>query len=156
MIRRVGVSTTGQWTLIRQPPVLVGEMGGEPGDRPEHLGRRLRQHEAGAAGRLELQDPGDDIAYAPLGHARASRIVPHFAAVSRLTRTWEEPHVALHIDYYASLNSPWTHLGRCAHRGAGGEAWRLAAHLSRWISASHATSGLPLVQRNGLAIVALK
>jgi 2-hydroxychromene-2-carboxylate isomerase len=28
-----------------------------------------------------------------------------------LAPTWEETDLAQHIDYYASLNSPWTHLG---------------------------------------------
>jgi 2-hydroxychromene-2-carboxylate isomerase len=28
-----------------------------------------------------------------------------------LAPTWEETELAQHIDYYASLNSPWTHLG---------------------------------------------
>jgi 2-hydroxychromene-2-carboxylate isomerase len=28
-----------------------------------------------------------------------------------LTLTWEETELAQHIDYYASLNSPWTNLG---------------------------------------------
>jgi 2-hydroxychromene-2-carboxylate isomerase len=28
-----------------------------------------------------------------------------------LAPTWEETALAQHIDYYASLNSPWTHLG---------------------------------------------
>ena len=93
-----------------QPAILVGEMRAQPGDRLDFLARRLRQDEAAAAGHLQLDNFGHRHVADPPLH----RCLPPCAdppAVSRSAPTREETEVAQHIDYYASLNSPWTHLG---------------------------------------------
>ena len=38
--------------------------------------------------------------------------------------------MALHIDYYASLNSPWTHLGAARIEAMAMAQWRHDAHFS--------------------------
>ena len=49
-----------------QPPILIGEMRAQPGDRQDLLPRCLRQQEPGSPGHLQFDDLGDrDVADGP-------------------------------------------------------------------------------------------
>ena len=93
-----------------QPAILVGEMRAQPGDRLDFLARRLRQDK-----RLPPVTSSSTILVtvtSPIRHCiAASRLVPTHPPYHDPAPTREETEVAQHIDYYASLNSPWTHLG---------------------------------------------
>ena len=109
-----------------QPAIVVGEVRPQPGDRLDGLACRLRQDEAAPAGDLEFHH---------LGHR-------HVADPPRIVR-FLVPRVPAYHDCRAVGGhrlGPAHRLlrfaelavdaSRCrAHRGAGGEAWRLDAHL---------------------------